>query len=318
MSCGCEPTTEPVARTERRRATAPGPRPQRRTPRETCLRPAASRPNRLRSDGTASVRLTQSRNPLPTGSDLIPTPYGKDAVRHLAYHIWPVRGTGVWQSNVEQLKKRMHLFNGRRRIGIAIDEQSDSPEAVRDSLAGFDCEFIEISNTPALREVATFVPLLEPLASTAANEIVFYAHAKGVRHSANIEKHTPVHRWTEAMYEVCLEAIGDVEQALVNHAFAGCFRRRNRFGFSGGWPWHYSGTFWWFRSAFVFSNNWRTVSASRRFAWAGVEGWPGLHVPANDAACLLGDNAGDLYQERTWVSVQKELDAWKSIHSVIA
>src|SRR5580700_5303992 len=42
-------------------------------------------------------------------------------IRHLLYHVYPHVGDGgsVWRWNVEQLRRRLSLFNGKRAIGIA-------------------------------------------------------------------------------------------------------------------------------------------------------------------------------------------------------
>ena len=43
--------------------------------------------------------------------------------RNLIYHVWPVRGAW-WQWNLDQLKGRVDMFNGRRILGIVHDDRS--------------------------------------------------------------------------------------------------------------------------------------------------------------------------------------------------
>ena len=38
--------------------------------------------------------------------------------RNLIYHIWPTKQTDAWQWNVEQLKRRIQLFDGVRSIAV--------------------------------------------------------------------------------------------------------------------------------------------------------------------------------------------------------
>lgn len=226
--------------------------------------------------------------------------------RHLIYHVWPVRGKGVWQWNLDQILKRIDLFNGRRLIGVVTDDSTDPPEAVMDYLAGHNFESIVLPNDPKLGEVVTFLPMLSRLRSVDRNEVIFYAHAKGMKTSHPPITSPPaiVHRWAEAMYELCLDDWPRVETALVGHGFAGNFMRN--FGPNNL---NYSGTFFWLRSAHVFSRKWQDI----RRRYGGVEFWPSnVFRNRRDRACLFGDNCGNLYDPRYWEStIEPRLQAWR-------
>lgn len=240
-------------------------------------------------------------------------PYGGPVIRHLAYHIWPLAENETWRINLDQLIQRMPLFNGRRRIGIAVSSngRTDPPEAVKEYLKDFDCEFVEVANRDRMGEVATFLPLLEPLASTDPNVLIFRAHAKGVRHGAYDPAH-PVHRWTKMSYDALFDYPEIVEQQLLDHAFTGPFRRIGMFRTMGKDRSHYSGTFYAFRSAFVFSKyNWRSIRAR----YYGCESWPGQHWRAEEHACIFGDGCGNLYRENELKPLEEEFERWKASRS---
>src|SRR4030095_1055950 len=57
-----------------------------------------------------SDRTAKSDSPRP-GQGL--WPFTGMPRRHLVYHMWPVRGS-LWSWNLDQLKSRLDLFNGRR------------------------------------------------------------------------------------------------------------------------------------------------------------------------------------------------------------
>ena len=73
----------------------------------------------------APVALSQSRsaneNPRrPKRMEF--QPFTAAPRRNLLYHVWPVRGS-MWRWNIEQLKPRLALFNGRGSISIAHDDR---------------------------------------------------------------------------------------------------------------------------------------------------------------------------------------------------
>ncbi len=67
-------------------------------------------------------------------------------IRHLIYHIYPLRNNDSWKWNLKQLRNRIRLFNGKRIIAIVLDHLTVSSDEVRSALEGCDCEFIEFQN----------------------------------------------------------------------------------------------------------------------------------------------------------------------------
>lgn len=233
--------------------------------------------------------------------------FEEPVIRHLHYFVWPVKGNGTWRHNLDQLLRRIDLFNGRRRIGIATSDNADPPEVVQDYLRGYDCEFHVAPNDKKLREVVQFLPLLSPLESKNPNEVIFFAHAKGVSHGPPDDPKKIEHRWATIMYDALLDHWPLVEESLTNHAFVGTFRVFGQF--RRHFDWHYAGTFYWARSAFLFDLPWRGMDQQ---LW-GTETWPGRICHPSHAACLFYDNFNRrLLNVGDWNrNVEPEFERWK-------
>lgn len=238
--------------------------------------------------------------------------WGRPPVRHLAYHIYPFPGNGTWQRNIEQLLARIKMFNGRRIVAIATQAGMDAPSTVKRAFKGEVDEFLEIPNEPRLREVATFLPLMERLSSTAKHEAIFYAHAKGVTRPVN--DGVSVHPWADLLYESCLDYWPLVERQLTKHPIAGSMKKQG-FMFTGSRStFHYSGAFYWLRSCLVFNRpSWKTIDQQ----WWGSESWPGLVFNPKEAATLFheGNSELNLYDFGYLREVQSKYIAWKSEHA---
>jgi hypothetical protein len=238
-------------------------------------------------------------------------PIPRPAVRHLAYHVAPFAGTGIWRHNITQLLSRIHLFNGKRVVAIATGPGLDPPDMVKDALGEAVHEYIVLPNQSTLREVVTFLPLLERIESTDSREITFYAHTKGV--TRPVDNSTTVHAWTTIMYETCLNYVSLVESLLETHPIVGTFKKLGA-GFPGSRSsWHYSGTFYWLRNADVFSRPWRVVDQE----WWGTESWPGLHfLPAEAGKLFLEGTVPEmnLYDQAFLQTTVRQLAEWKKVH----
>jgi hypothetical protein len=233
-------------------------------------------------------------------------------VRHLTFHLWPVAGFGAWQWNCDQLLAHAHLFNGRRIVAIATSAEADAAETVQHYLRDFTDEFVVMPNSPKLREVATWLPMIERLENyQGPADVTFACHSKCVRHKIGPESAgSTLFRWTAAMFETCLDWDA-VRPLLEQHGTVGSFRRYMPNAWSrGAWgPWHYSGTFFWWRNRDAFARNWRYVPQK----FFGTEAWPGWLFKAEESACLVGDNCGDLYKLDYWErEIEPQLAAWRA------
>lgn len=241
----------------------------------------------------------------------VPNPEWTSTVRHLTYHIWPTKRHDGWKWNMQQLAKRIDLFNGKRILGIAVSSETESAATVIDFAASLGISFnhvVERPNNKKLREVVTWLPMLEllPPESAGQNEVVFSAHAKGVRHDDPLAEGSTLWKWTDTMYRTCLDDWPEVESQLNRFVAAGCFRRYNNFKTQGNHQWHFSGTFFWWRLAEIGQRNWRKVDQQ----FFGTESWIGHQCHDSETACLFVDDCGDLYQPKYWADVvQPALEA---------
>lgn len=243
-----------------------------------------------------------------------PGPFTGPVVRNLLYHLWPVRGNGVWQRNVEHLRRRAEVFNGRRVVAVVTDTQTDDVDAVRRAFDGLDVEFLFAPNRPRLREMATWLALWSRVLTDDPNAITFYAHAKGVRHEANPA--VTVHDWTDVLWESNVDYLPLVEDQLTRFPITGCFKKHGRhFGADGSRSaWHYSGTFYWVRQKDVPGER---LGLAERF-WAGNEAWPGVAFSPEQGGSLFFDHPGsyDQYDRAFWDAiVAPAWERWKALHA---
>lgn len=230
---------------------------------------------------------------------------------NLVYHVTPIpHPDNVWQWNVAELLKRIHVFNGRRIITVVTSSTGrtmDPPEVVAAAFAGHDVELRFAPNDPKLREGRHFIPALREIASVDPSESVFYAHGKGVSHLDQ----TIVRPWTAAMYHHNLDRIDEVRDLLSRWPCVGIAKRRGDFvRLSYGQPrkpgslrrrpwhdWHYSGTFWWARHDSLFSRpDWDQIP---QHAFA-VEGYLANFFRPEEAVCLAYEDIPDPYNLAIW------------------
>lgn len=157
------------------------------------------------------------------GRDTIP--FTATPRRNLMCHIWPVRGE-MWRWNVDHLRSRIDLFNGRRIIGIVHDERSEDPEEVRRMFDGHGRDFVVAPNGLS-GEGLTFPSMLAKVHSLDPNEVTFYGHAKGVKYEPAIP--IPVRRWAETQDRAALDDWPSVRAQPERFAMTGSFKVLGRF-----------------------------------------------------------------------------------------
>lgn len=242
--------------------------------------------------------------------------YTGDVVRNLMMHIYPIRAHQFWRWNVEQILKRLDIFNGVRAVAIVQDDQTDDAQQVIDAFGNHRIDhWIVEPNKAWLREVGTWHKLMTACHSCDPNVITFTCHAKGVRGGRSYDDPKPedaTTQWTTCMYESCLDGHKIAEKLLEHNTFAGSFKRRMVIGegkFRCGW--HYAGTFYWFRNAKLMSiPNWSQIEQ----VWYGTETYPGTKVGWGQAGGIFGDNVGSLYDPSEWDRIRPRWEEWKSTH----
>ncbi|HLX68668.1 MAG TPA: glycosyltransferase, partial [Verrucomicrobiae bacterium] len=255
-------------------------------------------------------RIETPHAPVPRPS--VAVPFSAMPRRNLIYHVWPVRDS-IWRWNIEQLLKRIDIFNGRRIVGIVHDSKSEPPEAVMRALDGHGCEFVVRDNGPA-GEALTFPEMLSRVAGKDPNEVTFYGHAKGVKYGRQCPP--AVRRWAETLYLATLDDWLSVSDQLQHFAMTGPFKMRGRFrAHRESSDWHYSGTFFWMRNCHVFSRAWQAVPQF----YCGVEAWPGTLFRAEETGCLLLDGLRSLpYLPSFWRGTgDKALKEWNAKRKLV-
>lgn len=220
--------------------------------------------------------------------------------RNLLYQLTPFASNDIWQRNVRQVVKRLDLFNGRRVISVATGDGLAAPDEVRAAFGKHDVEIVPHPNSRELRENATFLKLLEQVASTDPAEATFYAHAKGVAKDILCSGDPLGSRyWRNAMYHELLDDWERIAELLEEYPVVGTHRRYHAEqptiypdGQSSS-DWHFAGTFFWFRNRDVFaSDRWREVWQPT--GW-GAEAWVGRMFPFDRSACVAYDGLVEHY-----------------------
>lgn len=224
-------------------------------------------------------------------------------VRHLTYHICPfLSASEAWKWNLVQLSARWGLFNGQKILGINFDSLTASPQEIIDfcSSIGMIWDVVIIrQNNRYIGEVMTWVPSLceLPFDSCSQNDIVFSAHAKGVKYGGSSP---PVIRlWTDVMYQANLDYIGKIQNSLEWFSSVGCFRARSPRNEQCRNGWHYSGAFWWWRLLDLAKKDWKDVGNT----YVGREFWIGHHILQSESDCLFMDRSKSPYQMDYWRDV---------------
>ncbi len=254
--------------------------------------------------------------------------------RHLLFYVYPTKGNGEWQRNVDLIKKRLSLFDGLKLCVIITPEDNsptntgpaaigmptftmgqnlDTPRSVRSRL-GRGVEYITRPNDPFLREAACIGDLWsKALGKSRSNDYTFYCHAKGVARPAGV-----VREWTEWLYETNLDYWPLVKFLFRTHHTVGAFKR-----VSLCWPgaststWHYSGSFYWIRNSELVKKDWRRIDPF----WGGIESWPSLHFTNEQAGCQFwefhdGPTSLCLYSDHYRSTlVAPALELWRKTHA---
>ncbi len=220
-------------------------------------------------------------------------------VRHLLFHMWPVREPAIWKWHVEQLKQHAALFNGRRVLALVLDDQSESAGTVRRAVAGLFDDVLVMDNDPRLREVVTFEALFGKVVSLDPREAILWGHSKGTMRRNTLPA---VRRWAELQYELYTDwpRVGPL---LQQYPTVGAFKKLGRGFAESRSDWHYSGSWFWVRSRDLFSQpNWREIDRQ----WFGIEPYPSLHFSSAEAGCLFHTapvRSMNLYRDDYWRDV---------------
>lgn len=229
-------------------------------------------------------------------------------IRHMAFHICPFSANDIWRVSLERIRQWAWLFNGRRRVAVAVGDNTASADVVRSEL-GSDFEVVELPNIPSLREVASFHELIGPLVNEPG--VIWYGHSKGGTHHVNSGE--TAHRWARTCMELTLDFWPFAEIMLRRNEIVGPFRKFG--GFAGSKSkFHFSGTFFWVHTESLRARDWRRIDRT----WWGVESWPGIQFAPEQSGCIFGGGKAptlDLYSQQYWFDhVWPAYQEWRQSH----
>lgn len=226
--------------------------------------------------------------------------------RNLIYYIFPVKGS-IWRWNIEQMKRFLPHFNGKKVLVVARGSGADEIDDVFEQMGHRDVTVIAVENDPRLRETKHFISILGSLESADPNEATFYAHAKGV--TQDVCAKPGLLGWIRAMLFLNLGCIDLVDSLLSRYSAVGAFRlshpQTEADREAGRRPsWEYSGTFFWLRHSAIFSRNWRDIAQDPY----GVEAYPGRQMSQEESYNLTENRWGNqnLYQGSPEVAACEE------------
>lgn len=220
---------------------------------------------------------------------------GNRPQRNLIYHIAPLKNNDLWERNVEQLMRRIDVFDGKCYIAIATGAADllHSPDYVRAKIKRLTnkigIEFVQVPNDRRLREVASFRILIERVNTRSSDQVTFYAHTKG---NSTYDDARGALYWRNMMYHKLLDGWESCMDTLVSHKMAGTTKMNwsdiDRSPFPSAIQntnkWMYAGTFFWFRNDAVFSNpKWDQIQNDRY----GAEAWPGEMFESEECATMF-------------------------------
>ena len=220
-----------------------------------------------------------------------------DVRKNLVWHFWPVRGGWEWHADNVREMLESKAFDGQVIIGVSTDSETDSLSAVRDRIGNCrQIDWIETENIShhnatgrvgkRFGELQTAIPAMDMLISS-PDSVTFYGHAKGVQdHTIRSE---PVRMWSEMMYETVMFNQSEVLR-LIESGFdaVGSFRTFGLRPLMAKHSWHYSGTFYAFRTQAMKPGG---VVRPYQLRYGGTESWLGDHIRPQMSACVFEDNS---------------------------
>lgn len=245
---------------------------------------------RTRKTSAAQNRLFDfAKSTKPT-----PRPFKERPKVNLVFHMWPRAGGYEW--HVERLRDLIPRCDGRILIGITPDHDTVSAEQVISEIGCDRAEYLinpNVNHHSSLNlrgarygELQTAIPAMQRLAGT-EDSVTIYAHAKGMQN--HTIKARCVRLWTEMMYESVIFNIDQCIQKIEEgYSICGSFRTFGLRPLMARHKWHFSGTFYTFRTRDLINQQ---TAKPFQMRYGGTEAWPGDHVSIERSHCFFADNS---------------------------
>lgn len=236
-------------------------------------------------------------------------------VRNLMFHAWPTK-SGLWRTSVSDLVHRMDMFNGKRVLGIAVDENTEHPEEVINAFGGeFDETYVFENLGYGLAESESLKKMLASVNTDNDQHVTFYGHTKGSTYDVSSEFSRCSQLWGDVMRETCLDYWPLIQCILETKAAAGPFKKIGKIHAYG--EWHYSGTHFWFRNRDVYLRNGLEAheNMASRTQLYNTEGWLSTIFFSYEVGTIFYDGTHpemNLYSMPYWKGmVHPQFETWR-------
>lgn len=127
--------------------------------------------------------------------------------------------------------------------------------------------FLHNTNNKRLGETTSFYHLLKRI-DPIKDDYIFYAHSKGLRH----KNYDAILHWVTLLYYKNMSHFD--EMVYSNAVMGGCFISRMPFDMTNRFPWHYSGSFYWFSPKGERQHRLASILQSKTYDYYSTEKFP--------------------------------------------
>ena len=239
----------------------------------------------------------------------------------MMYHLFPRFNHPLMDIHWMYLRRALPMFE---RVVISVADESSSQETANEQVIRSklgdpsNVTFLHIQNVAQRGEATSFLRLVEHVKNALPGvEYAFYAHSKGLTHY-DVMKLRNVACWTELMYNGCLANLDLLIHQ--NATFGGNFKRSGTINRDANPRWHYTGSYYWFRTDVFTTHSTSRPLTSYAFDYYISERFPGLMVPSTKG-CLVflsfpPHSSANLYTTRAVQAFATEVKSY--CHSQLA
>ena len=209
-------------------------------------------------------------------------------LKHMAYYLAPFKNNDQWARNVNELFRRIKIFDGRRIVAVAHGLGMHDPRKIRELFHRRGCEVHIVPHQPSKYDSNGFPSLLRLHYPAEPDAVLWYGHGKGVSANWNRNGRTAEHLqwWRNTMYHYTLDRWEQCLELLKTHSCVGTHRMGQGGVFKNRYKWHFAGTFFWVRCADLYGQpDWSAFDESGYCS----ELYMGDRFPYEQSACLAYD-----------------------------
>lgn len=221
---------------------------------------------------------------------------------NLLYNLSLIQVNPILYFNIFNLLRYINKFNGKKIINVNYIDKSFAEDFVKKTfkeIPDIEFHFTNNNETNGWYELWPFITKMLPsVYSLNENEYTFYGHTKGVTRY-NHETEFICLLWAYTMYTNNLDNFEYIADILKDYHCCGTFKLDRPYTALSFVPWHYSGTFFWFKNKSIFSRDWQTFYPNLY----GLEGYLGTHFSSSEAFSIppeLPAGYEQIYLKENW------------------